>query len=140
MKRIPDFPPKAFYRIRPPKPQELDDMIDKGTTGIVDAELARKKCTKGHGLMVASWEVESEHATVFAIGVVTGVDTSGRREVEWTRGPLSLERSTRGGNHFWSQPDPTFRFANSVAEDLGLKGFFSKHCKDPFAAFRIKTS
>ena len=140
MKRIPDFPPKAFYRIRPPTAHELDDMIDKGTTGIVDAELARKKCTRGHGLMVASWEVGSEHATVFAIGVVTGVGTSGQFEVEWTRGPFTLQRSTRGGDHFWSQPDPTFKFADPVAEDLGLKGFYRKHGNDPFAALRINAS
>ena len=133
MKRIPDFPPKMFYRIRPPQSPALEEMITNGTTGVVDAELAGKGCTKGHGLVLASWD-GSEFSKVEALGIVIGVSASGKREVEWTRGPFELRMPDMGGAHFWKQA--TFKFAKTVAEGFGLTEFFRKRCKDPFAASR----
>ena len=139
MKGIPDFPPTVFHRIRPSTyPVTLDGMIAKRTSGSLDTELARE-FSMGHGLLVASW-TGGGSATVEALGVVVEVSASGQRKVEWTRGPIELPMPDMGGGSFWSQPKPTFRFAKNVAEGLGLKEFFGKHVKDPFAASRGTTS
>ncbi|MDO8535174.1 MAG: hypothetical protein Q7S17_10610 [Xanthobacteraceae bacterium] len=131
MKRsIPIFPPKAFHRIRATNPRALDDMIAKRTTDIVNQELAQK-FKIGDGLVVASGD-EIGPAKVEALGVVIGIGASGQREVEWTSVQFKLPKSTLQGGHFWTQPKPTFKFSETVAERFRLKHFFNKFLKDPF--------
>lgn len=133
MKPIRLFPPKTFHRIRPTNPRALEEMIANRTTGIVSTDLSIK-FKRGDGLVVASWDGFGP-AKVEALGVVVDIVGSSRqREVKWTSVQFELPRSDRCGGHFWKQP--TFAFAETVAEDFRLKEFFSKFLTDPFAGSR----
>ena len=137
MKPAPTFPPKTFHRIRPPvNPKALEQMVAARTSGIVSEDLALE-FRRGDGLVVASWDGFGP-GRVEALGVVIGIDAAGRRQVEWVsvQFEIPLADRPRPGGQFWSQAKPTFKFADGVAEEFGLKQSFAKHMTDPFAALR----
>ena len=136
MKRVPDFPPKVFHRIRPTTERELDTMIKSRSTAIVRAAHVLP-FGRGHGLVVAGWDGFGP-AKVEALGVVVDIDASGKRDVAWSRVQFDLPPSELRGAHFWQQP--TFKFATTVAESFRLKQFFVEHVTDPFAIARGTTT
>lgn len=129
MKSAPVFPPRFFHRIRFTNAGELDAMIASGSTAIVSDELAFA-FGRGHGLVVANWDGVGR-AKVYALGVVIS-SAGGQRKVQWVRAQCELPESNLGGGHFWMQPKPTFKFAETVAKDFQLKELFEKYITDPF--------
>ena len=69
-------------------------------------------------------------AKVQALEVVTNTG-GGKREVKWRRVQCELPESNRSGAQYWRQP--TFKFADTVAESFQLKELFEKHMKDAFS-------
>ncbi len=122
------FPPKFFHRIRFSNEQGLDAMIASGSTSMVSDDLA-VPFSRGHGLLVVSWDGIGR-AKVQALGVVTKTG-GGKREVKWRRVQCELPESNRSGVQYWRQP--TFKFADTVAESFQLKELFEKHMKDAFS-------
>lgn len=127
----PRFPPKVFHRIRPPiNPDEISKMLASNSLGRLGHELT-SKFGVGHGLILARGNGD-EPGQVEALGIVTGILPSGERKVAWTPIRFELKASSRSGGHFWRQEKPTFRFAQSVADDMRLVEEFRSRCKDPF--------
>jgi len=133
MKRVPEFPPKVFHRIRPTTERALEAMIASRSTAFVSAELALP-FKRGHGLVVGGWDGFGP-AKVVALGVVVDINSSGQPEVEWTRVQFDLPPSELRGAHFWRQQ--TFKFASTVAESFRLKQFFLEQVRNPFAVASI---
>ncbi len=120
--------PKTYWRLRIDNDSAFIDMINT-STAICPDESFMLKVSRGHGILLASYDHAACCGRVQAVGVVTGSDTANRRiRVNWHEVNITLKPNGQGQRYWCDRP--YFTFAKSVTARYMLDDIFSEQFPD----------